>query len=643
MYVKPPTRSILLALLLLCASALFAQERLNNLQQELNALAQTSPGLNQKVTTAIPNLSLYDFLKGLAITYNLNVDVDSTLRQKVSSYYYDVTLKNLLYYLAQQYDLDFKFTGSIMTISKYHDPQSLLPPQPKALGIRFDTAGRTLTMDLQDDSLVGVAKRVAQLSNRNIVVMPALASKKVNGYYQDLPLGGALEKLAIANGIKITQTSDSVYVLDALKDNEQIVLRQNPSATPGFLVRETNGAANGGGSSIMVRDNQGKKMVSLNITNVPIRDAIRSIAEQAGLNYFIYSDLAGTATANVQELEFDKVLTLILKGTNYTYTAEGGVYMIGNRQEEGFRSYKMIQLKYRSVDSLLAILPAELLKGVTIKEFRDYNSFLLSGSEPQIREIDAFVKELDKTVPMVMIEVILLDVQKTRTVETGLKLGVSDSARSGGALFGGGTDFTFSSGDINRFLDRLGINNAFNIGRVTPNFYASLRALESNDNVEIRQTPKLSTLNGHEANLSIGSKRYYAITTQSTVGSLDARTIVTQEFFPVEANLSIRILPFVSGDEHVTLTIHVDISDFVGNTPINMPPPTASSKFNTILRVKNEEMVVLGGIERNEKTDESSGTPVLSRIPVLKWLFSNKKKVNGKTYSVVFIKPTIIY
>jgi type IV pilus assembly protein PilQ len=130
--------------------------------------------------------------------------------------------------------------------------------------------------------------------------------------------------------------------------------------------------------------------------------------------------------------------------------------------------------------------------------------------------------------------------------------------------------------------------------------------------------------------------------TQNTLGSLNPSTIVTEQYIPVEANMFIGIKPFVSGDEQVTLNINIDISDFL-TTADSGPPPSSSSKFESIIRVKNEEMVVLGGIERTERSDEGTGVPFLSRIPVLKWLFSSRTKVNSKTVSVVFIKPTIIY
>jgi type IV pilus assembly protein PilQ len=53
-------------------------------------------------------------------------------------------------------------------------------------------------------------------------------------------------------------------------------------------------------------------------------------------------------------------------------------------------------------------------------------------------------------------------------------------------------------------------------------------------------------------------------------------------------------------------------------------------------------MVVLGGIERTENSDNSSGIPLLSRIPIIKWIFSSKTKVRSKVVTLVFIKPTII-
>jgi type IV pilus assembly protein PilQ len=228
-------------------------------------------------------------------------------------------------------------------------------------------------------------------------------------------------------------------------------------------------------------------------------------------------------------------------------------------------------------------------------------------------------------------------------LKTGISAGVSDSVKTGGTVLPG-LDYTFGAASINDFLSRLGKNNSVNIGRVTPNFYVKLSALENNNNVEVRSVPKLSTLNGHTATLSIGSTRYYSQKTQNLIPqSLATQTIVTEQFIPVKANLDINIKPIVSGDDQVTLNIDVDISDFIGIPPDNAPPPTSTSKFQSIIRAKGEDMIVLGGLERTESSDSGSGVPFLARIPVIKWLFSSREKSNSKIVTIVFIKPTIIY
>jgi type IV pilus assembly protein PilQ len=620
-----------------------AQDRFTILEQQLQQLSINVPELKNRPQITISDVSLNGFLKSLAQTNQLNFNIDNSLQQKVVATYSNETIINILLELARQHNLGFRFTGSIISIFPYIDPLANLPPPAKNLLITFNPDSQVLTLDLNDDSLLNVAKKITQLTNKNIVVLPELFGKKVNGYIQNLPISNALEKISITNGFKLNKTNDDVFVLEALAPNEQLIPKQLGVPNANYNVRKVNNSTNGTSSSVINVSETGN-LLNINITNTPLSEAIRNIADQVGVNYFIYSELTGSRTAKIENMVFNDAIGFLLRGTNYTYRIENGIYMIGNRQDEGLRSHKLIQLKYRSVDSLLQMIPPDLKKGIEIKEFDEYNSFLISGSQPQIIELENFIRELDKIVPVVMIEFIIMDIQKRRTTATGLKIGVSDSIaqKTGGTLFGG-TDFTFSSGDINRFIGQIGLNNIFNIGRVTPSFYVNLKALETNGDIEIRQTPKLSTLNGHEASYNTGIERYYRNETENIGGAISPIRTITRQFEPVDAKLSIKVRPFVSGDEQVTLNIVIENSDFIGELRPDEPPPKATSGFNSSIRVKNEEMILLGGIERIENSENSSGTPILSRIPIIKWLFSSKSKIKGKIVSIVFIKPTIIY
>ncbi|RBL91721.1 secretin and TonB N-terminal domain-containing protein [Chitinophaga flava] len=620
------------------------KDRMATLTQNLNDLSINVPGLRQKASISVSGSTLQEVLRGIANTHRLNLNIDPSLTEKVTNYFDGETVSNVLIYLAKQYNLDFNFTGNIIYITHYQDPYKNLPPPPKELRINYNNATGNITLDLHNDSLMNVAKRITVTTNKNVVVVPDLFGKTVSGYIQDLPIPNALEKLALTNNFKFTRTNDEVYVLEPLANGEKILLKPElkPIPNSNTVIRKFNG--NSSGNIDALYDNSGRKMISLNVNAMPIRDVLRNIADQTGMNYFIYTDIQGNITANFSNIELEKALQYIFQGTEYTYRIEKDIYMIGNRLNEGLRTYKIVQLQNRSMDSLMHLLPPELKKNVEVKEFKELNSLLLSGSAPDIEMIQAFVKQIDKVVPMITIEVILMDVKKGKSIKTGIRAGVSDSVKTGGTFLGErGLDYTFGAKSINDFLGRIGINNIFNLGKVTPNFYVQLSALESNSNIDLRQTPKLSTLNGHVANLSIGSTRYYTVSTQNVMGSLNPQTLVTQQYIPVEANLSIDIMPIVSGDEQVTLNIDVKIADFIGDPPNNAPPPSSNSKFKSIIRVKNEEMVVLGGIERNEKSESGGGIPVLSRIPVLKWLFSSRSRTTSKTVSLVFIKPTIIY
>jgi type IV pilus assembly protein PilQ len=387
---------------------------------------------------------------------------------------------------------------------------------------------------------------------------------------------------------------------------------------------------------------QGKgKLFTIQASNTPIIELIKRASEESGANYFIYSQIDGNITTSVKDISFEDFLTSIFRGTPYTYRMDKGTYLIGNRRNEGLRDNRIIQLQHRSIDTIMMMIPMDWRKDVEIKEFKEQNMLLVSGSGPQIREIETYVKQLDKLVPMVLIEVTMLDIQKGNTLKTGIKMGVADSIPKVGGSLGDG--FTFGAGSINRFLSQLGKNNSFNLGRVTPNFYVRLQALEENRNVEVRSVPKLSTLNGHKATLSIGSKRYYKVQTQNVYPGISNTNVFTTQYNELNADLKIDVVPVVSGDDQITMKIMVNISDFIGTVKDDAPSPTSNSKFESIIRARNEDMIVLGGIERTENSNNGRGLPLLSRIPILKWLFSSREKTTQKVVSVVFIKPTILY
>jgi len=206
------------------------------------------------------------------------------------------------------------------------------------------------------------------------------------------------------------------------------------------------------------------------------------------------------------------------------------------------------------------------------------------------------------------------------------------------------TDVALNSTSVNGLIDAFNGLGFVNLGKVAENFYLNLKALENNSVIKVSSTPKLVTLNGHEANSSIGETNYYFEQNNRLISSgINENILQSGTWKSTEANLSITIKPLVSKDENVTLNISVEKSSFLGRAGETAPPGKATQKFESMIRVKNNEMILLGGLEELENENSGTGTPFLSKIPIIKWLFSSRKKRKDKSKLHLFIKPTVTY
>jgi type IV pilus assembly protein PilQ len=632
-----------LTLLLVFPARIRAQQkdRQTLMQHRLDSLAIRVTGLQQTIQLTMTGVSIQDYLIALGKTNNLSISVDPKLNFTVNDIFNGVTAEDLLLFLARKYNLDLTVSGAIIYVTPYIDPYQFVKPPVKVINAAYHADAGTLSIELDNDSLVAVARKITQVSGKNIIVPSVLNGKKVSGFIAAAPFDAALEKLAFANELKMIKTTDNFYLFQPLGESEELYVNGEKNTGVRHTYKTAAGAG-GGNTGLFVKMVNGQKMISADAVNAPLADLVKQASQEMGKNYSIYTDIKGNITVHVSDITYENFLGLLFKGTDFTFHMENEVYLIGDRKLEGLRNYKMVQLQHRSLDTVLSMIPADWKKGIEIKEFREQNSLLLSGSGAQIAEVESFINKLDALVPVILIEVTIIDINKNRTVSTGISAGVADSVKTGGTVLPG-LNFTFSANSVNSFLSSVTKWSGINLGKVVPNFYVNLSALETNGNVNVRSIPKLSALNGHAASLSIGSSIYYKNTTQNvTPTTVAVSSIFTNTYIESDANLEIAIRPVVSGDEQVTLGIKVNISDFTSIPTDGSPPPKSTSKFETSLRVHNEDTIVLGGIERTENDDNVSGTPILSRIPILKYLFSNKTKSVKKVISVLFIKPTII-
>lgn len=622
----------------------YANDRIKQIENQLSAMTSEMPGLEEKVQMSVSGVSIQEFMRGIADAHKLNISVDPAIKQEVVNNFANATVSDVLIFICKEYELSINFIGSIMSIVKYNPPKPVVVEVPKKeLQINYDKNGDKLSLDLSDDSLETVAKTITQKSKKNIVLASGVTPKLVSSYIEDMPFDNAMEKFGIANDLSITKTEDGFYLID----KRLITNENNNNKTDNRNTNKSNKTnnRNSGGSVAEEFSFNAKSNLDISVfgNEVQIADVIKSVANETGTDYYFVSDIKDKTTVNVQSTTFQGLLENLFQGTELTYEYRDGIYIIGERKTEGLRMTKVIQLQHRSVEKVTENIPANIKQNVDVKEFVDLNSLILSGSHPQIKEIELFIKQIDKVVPVVLIEVMIVDYSNKRANSTGIEVGLgNEPAETGGKVFPE-TNMSLSSSSINDLIESFNGYGILNLGKVTPNFYVNIKALESQGILNVKSTPKLATLNGHEATMSIGNTEYYFEQTNNVITNTSTQNITTKTYKSVNADLSITIKPFVSGDDQITLEITVNQSDFTEKIEPGAPPGSVSRDFTSYIRVKDQEMVLLGGLEEKATRESGSGVPFLSRIPIIKWFFSSRTKEKSRSKLNIFIKPTVIY
>lgn len=642
-------RYCLIILIFLAGSAAYGQkqDRIAKLDSTLTSLSTTVGGLNGQVDFALSNAPIHELLRGIAEKYFLNINVRHMPNLNITNNFKNATVKDVLVFICREYELDVQFVNNILTVRPYSNRK------PKPILIEYDRITRKISFDLQMDTLASVVKAITISTGNNVLATPEVRNSLVSGFVAALDFKTAMEQFALTNNLEIDLADSGVVVL---RQAEVVVPNNNPAnqqaqqpnssrrrRNQGTANRRNNARGGNGPFSLNTIKEGVDTYISLEAQSAEVSEVLSAVAQELKVNYAVLEPLQGTLEGYFAKITFDQFLAFATETAGFTYSKKGDIYLIGSNQKTGLAEATVYRFKNRSVEGVDQMIPASLSTGLDVGLLPELNALLITGGERDANMLVSFLEQIDEPVLNVLIEVIVTEINKGSTLNTGVQAFLADSVpRTSGQVFGG-VDLTLSSNSLNSILTNLDTKGVVNLGRVTPQFYATIQAMENNNDLNVRSTPKLSTMNGNEAELTIGQSVYFLIETQNVTGGINPIVTRSPRYEKVEANLEIKILPFVSANEDITLSIEAEFSDFIDPTVEGAPPGNATRKFISKIRIRNEEMIVLGGLEEVSKSESGSGVPFLSRIPVLKWLFSSRSKTERNSRLVIFLKPTIVY
>jgi type IV pilus assembly protein PilQ len=626
------------------ANIAFTQEdRIFTIKTNLDKYAVEYAGLNEAVELSVSNSSLQEFIRGIALSNQLNVNIDPSVSGIITNNFSNAKVKDVYLFLCRQYDLEIDFIGSIISFKKYivtEGPVAIYSPAKPNVEINADN--NFLTLKLKRDTLDYVAEQLTELTGKNVILSPEVKGKKVSVFIKNRPFDEAIEKMGISNGLKVTKTSEFFYLIE-LAESSKV---KNATANNARNIRNGKAPNNKGESTNLLIEVKDDLFVSVNAKDASIQEIIEEVSQQMFQNYFLYDIPTGKANLFIENASYTEFLSYLLSGSDFTYKQTEDVFLIGNKNDESLRQSTLIELENRRIENVLETVPAKLKEGLEIAEFIELNGIVVSGSATDIRELEEFIDLIDVIVPVVTIEVIIADVNDTKTLSTGIQAGLGDAptATSSTGTLSPGIDVNLSTNAINDVVSGVNGLGIVNLGNVSPNFYLSIKALEDAGEVNIKSTPTVATLNGHETVMKIGDQQYYLeVNNQIVNNTVNSNVFQSQQWKSVTADLTITITPYVSKDEQVTLDLSVVQSTFTSKVSETAPPGQTTRNFESLIRVKNGDMVLLGGLDEVSKMETSSGVPFLSRIPIIKWLFSSRTKAKTKKQLTIFIRPTVSY
>ena len=306
-----------------------------------------------------------------------------------------------------------------------------------------------------------------------------------------------------------------------------------------------------------------------------------------------------------------------------------------------------------------------LFKGeVQITEDKPTNSLIIVASMKDYLALMKVIKKLDQPRRQVFIEATILEVSLSKQRELGMSF-------HGGVPIGSGDDQSLllvgNNATKSIFLDpaslmglAVGLRgpelaNAESLlgipGISFPSFGAFFQALQSNNDVNIVSSPHILTTDNEEAEISVGENVPFqaSISGLPNLGGLAGAAGATaglgaglmQSIQRQDVALTLKITPHINEGGYVRLEIDQEINEVKSIDPI-VGPTTTKRKVKTMIVVKDQQTVVIGGLITEKVKEFVQKVPLLGDIPILGYLFKNTVRTVEKTNLLIFLTPYVI-
>ncbi|MCW9050594.1 MAG: pilus (MSHA type) biogenesis protein MshL [Deltaproteobacteria bacterium] len=424
--------------------------------------------------------------------------------------------------------------------------------------------------------------------------------------------------------------------------------------------------------------------ISVDLKKTTIEEVLQVIHNVYGFPYFKTGNVYQVMPAGLQARTFQvNYLNLVRKGTSQTRVSSGQVTQVEDSEDDngdsntssgGGISGSRIDTESTADfwpelrDAIQGLIGSDGGRKVIIQP--QASVVVVMAMPDELRLVEEYLKMIQSNLQrQVVIEAKIIEVSLADGFQTGINWAALAETQSGkSALFGqsgGGSVFTQgvtesagNSGNLTpgqilpNGLDSMVFGGVFSLALNFNDFQAFVEMLESQGDVQVLSSPRISTVNNQKAVIKVGTDEFFVTDISSDTNTGTTTTSSTDiTLTPFFSGIALDVTPQIDPTGQITLHIHPTVSEVVDqNKQINVfgvdqSIPVAFStvrESDSVVHARSGQLVIIGGLMQENITKDESGIPVLSKIPGLGALFRHTRSSSRKSELVILLRPQVI-
>ncbi len=354
------------------------------------------------------------------------------------------------------------------------------------------------------------------------------------------------------------------------------------------------------------------RLVSNVWVDTELRQAFQDISSQTGVAILCEQAVQGVVTLAVEDMPVEECLERICSVGGYSFVKIKDYYLVGRSDPgsaffERTASARRIKLSYVTCDQVRAMLHASLAQYVTFDKIT--GTILITAPEAVREKVIESIKLIDSPPQQVAIEAIVFELTEEGSKQLGL-------------------DWQYKHAGFSAAFSNLVGTVTYDAGSDLATYVElTLRAIIQDRKGRVLANPRILVANGQEAEMFVGQEKYFSLLSGQASNPY-------YRLESIKAGVTLKVLPQIGKNGEISLVFEPEVSDVVtdndrnssnhnGDNANSAMPLVTRRKARTVVRIRNGQTIVIGGLLREQQQSTVEKVPGLGDVPVAGAPFRN--------------------